>query len=106
MCCLLLVVFGLLDCATTVAGIAFCGAKEGNIFLVSVTETNLFVFAGIKLVAVVLTGVLFYNAGKFAGPVFGKLQVGRWLFQVSFCFSFLVSGYAVVNNVLVVAGFV
>ena len=99
----MLVFCGLIDCITTVVGIVWFGATEGNPLFAAVTETNLFAFSGIKVVAVVFIGVLFYKAGS-AGKIEGSgFQVGSRFLQVAYSLSLLTMLTVVTNNVLVVA---
>ena len=95
--------FGLLDCVTTVVGITVFGAKENNPLLASITETNLLAFSGIKLVAVIFTGVLFYNAGGLVKPGGSRLHIGRCFFQLTYSLSVIALAAAATNNIIVVA---
>jgi hypothetical protein len=98
----LLVFCGVIDCVTTVVGIAWFGATEGNPLFAAITQTNLVAFSGIKLAAAVFIGVLFYktgNGGKIEGSSF---QVGSRFLQVAYSLSLLTMLTVVTNNVLVV----
>ena len=59
-----LILMGSMDWLTTIIGIAYFGAVEGNPFLAEVTRTNLLAFTAIKLSTTVIIGVLFYKAEK------------------------------------------
>ena len=102
-CCLLLVVFGLLDCATTVFGVAFLGANETNVLLVSMTEKNLSLFVGVKLFAVVLVGFFFYQAGRLSKFAIEKRGIGSYVFGTTYSFSLLALVVVVSNNLMVMA---
>jgi hypothetical protein len=101
--CLLLVFCGLIDCATTVVGIVWFGATEGNPLFVALAETNLFAFGGIKLAVVVFVGVLFYKAGSVGKIEGSSFQVGSRFLQVAYSLSLLTMLTVVTNNVVVVA---
>ena len=101
--CLLLIFCGLLDCATTIVGIVWFGATEGNPLFATLAETNLFAFSGIKLVAAVFVGVLFYKAGSVGEIEGSSVQVGARFLQVAYSLSLLTMLTVVTNNVLVVA---
>jgi hypothetical protein len=55
---------GSMDWLTTIIGIAYFGAVEGNPFLADITRTNLLAFTAIKLSTTVIIGLLFYKAEK------------------------------------------
>ena len=59
-----LILIGSMDWLTTIIGIVYFGAVEGNPFLAEVTRTNLLAFTAIKLSTTVIIGVLFYKAEK------------------------------------------
>ena len=101
--CLLLVFCGLIDCITTVVGIVWFGAAEGNPLFAAVTETNLFAFGGIKLVAAVFVGVLFYKAGSIGKIEGSNFQIGNRFLQMAYSLSLLTMLIVVANNVMVVA---
>jgi hypothetical protein len=101
--CFLLVFCGLIDCATTVVGIVWFGATEGNPLFTAITKTNLFAFSGIKLAAAVFVGVLFYKAETFSKIEGSRFQVGSRFLQVAYSLSLLTMLTVVTNNVVVVA---
>jgi hypothetical protein len=59
-----LILMGSMDWLTTIIGITYFGAVEGNPFLADITRTNLLVFTAIKLTTTVMIGLLFYKAEK------------------------------------------
>jgi hypothetical protein len=101
--CLLLFFCGLIDCVTTVVGIVWFGATEGNLLFAAITETNLVAFSGIKLAAAVFVGVLFYKAGSVDKIEGRSFQVGSRFLQVAYSLSLLTMLTVVTNNVLVAA---
>jgi hypothetical protein len=60
--CTTLILVGTLDWITTVFGVLFFGATETNPLLANLTQTNVLLFSVIKLLAITLTGFLFYKA--------------------------------------------
>ena len=59
-----LVLAGCMDWLTTVIGIVYFGAVEGNPFLADLTRTSLPAFTAIKLSTTIIIGFLFYKADK------------------------------------------
>ena len=62
--CLSFVLMGSMDWLTTVIGIAYFGAVEGNPFLAEITRTSLPAFTAIKLSTTIIVALLFYKAEK------------------------------------------
>lgn len=62
--CLSFVLMGSMDWLTTIIGIVYFGAVEGNPFLAEITSTSLPAFTVIKLSTTVIVGLLFYKAEK------------------------------------------
>ena len=81
-----IILMGTLDWLITLVGIVFFGATETNPLLANLTQSNIFLFSGVKLTAVTLTGLLFYRAET-------KTQLTS---QISpFAKKFLNSGYII-----------
>ena len=76
---------GLLDWLTTVAGVLFCGASEVNPLLSGLAKSSLLVFSLVKLTAVTLVGFTFYK-----GASVSKTSVSGW----NFTKGFLYGGYS------------
>ncbi len=55
---------GSMDWLTTVIGIVYFGAVEGNPFLAEITRTSLPAFTVIKLSTTIIISLLFYKAEK------------------------------------------
>ena len=96
--CLTLVLFGLLDLATTLVGITCFGAVESNPLLSGITMASPLVFSIVKLLAIAAIGFMFYRAGSVAGGM------NRFI-QFSYLFSLVFMTYVVTNNVLILAKF-
>lgn len=96
---------GSLDWLTTVVGILYFGAVEGNPFLSALTETNLLAFTCVKLGTVFFVGFLFYKAEKLMRAENQDTHVAKWMHVVVkltciAALAFLV--FAVVNNIWIV----
>jgi hypothetical protein len=55
---------GSMDWLTTIIGIAYFGAVEGNPVLAEIARTSLPAFTAIKLFTTIIVGLLFYKAEK------------------------------------------
>jgi hypothetical protein len=55
---------GSMDWLTTVIGILYSGAVEGNPFIADVAKTSLLAFTAIKLSATMFAGLLFFVADR------------------------------------------
>jgi len=62
--CLSFVLMGSMDWLTTIIGIVYFGAVEGNPFLAEITRTSLPAFTAIKLSTTIIVALLFYKAEK------------------------------------------
>ena len=84
--CATLILVGMLDWLTTIAGVLFFGAVETNPLLANLTQTNMLLFSALKLLAITLTGLIFYKAET-------KTKIRS---QISpFARKFMHSGYAI-----------
>jgi hypothetical protein len=103
----LLVLMGSLDWLTTIVGIVFFGAVEGNPFLAGLAGTNLPAFTAIKLGTAVFVGFLFYQADKTLNRAENKSSKGvartRFVLKGAYLASAIFLAFAVLNNVLTVA---
>lgn len=101
-----LVTVGSLDWLTTVIGIAYFGAVEGNPFMAQLTSSNLPLYSLIKLVTTIVVGYIFYKAEKIlmsaenqSSRAFKFTRLGLRVTYVGATIALLV---AVINNVFVV----
>jgi len=98
---------GSMDWLTTIVGIVYFGAVEGNPFLAGLAQTNLPVFTAIKLGTAFFVGFLFYQAEKTLNRTEDKKSKGfarmRYLLIAAYLASLIFLLVAVVNNVLAVA---
>lgn len=84
--CTTLVLLGTVDWLTTIIGVVFFGATETNPLLAGLTQSNMLIFSAVKLLAVILTGFVFYKAET-------KTKISN---QVSpFAKKLVTSGYAI-----------
>ena len=98
---------GSLDWVTTMIGILYFGAVEGNPFLAGLASTNLPAFTAIKLGTAVFVGFLFYQADKTLYRTENKssknFMLTRYLLKGAYLASAIFLLFAVLNNILTVA---
>lgn len=102
----LLALMGSIDWLTTVIGIAYFGAIEGNPFIVTLASTNLVAFTVLKLGTAFLVAFLFYQVERIVreakdeenGKRKGRLRLLRGA-QLTALIALL---YAVLNNIAVI----
>ncbi len=103
----LLALIGSIDWLTTIVGIVYCGAVEGNPFIAGLAQTNLLAFSALKLGTAFTVGLMFYQGEKTLSRNKDRKSRGftrmRYILRGAYiaCFTFLVA--AVANNVLIVA---
>ena len=101
-----LILIGSMDWLTTIIGIAYFGAVEGNPFLASITQTSLLVFTLIKLSTTVMVGLLFYKAEKALLGTPDKstrsFKCARIILRVAYVVATVILLFAVLNNLIVV----
>lgn len=93
---------GSLDWLTTMIGILYFGAVEGNPFLSALTETNLLAFTAIKLGTVFFVGLLFYQAEKLTRAENQDSHVAKWMHLIlksAYIASLAFLVFAVLNNI-------
>ena len=103
---LALVLMGSMDWLTTVIGIAYFGAVEGNPFLADITRTSLPAFTAIKLFTTIFVGLLFYKAEKTLlrtqNQDTGSFRFARIMLRVAYITATAFLLIAVLNNLIVV----
>ncbi|MCW3997213.1 MAG: DUF5658 family protein [Candidatus Bathyarchaeota archaeon] len=97
---------GSLDWLTTVIGIAYFGAVEGNPFMAQLTSSNLLAYSLIKLATTIVVGYIFYKAEKIlmtadnqSSRAFKFTRIGLRATYVGATIALLA---AVINNIFVV----
>ncbi len=98
----LLVLMGSLDWLTTIVGILYFGAVEGNPFLSALTETNLLAFTAVKLGTVFFVGFLFYQAENLTRTENQNTPAAkctRLILRSAYVASLAFLVFAVVNNI-------
>ncbi len=98
----LLVLMGSLDWLTTVIGIRYFGAVEGNPFLSALTETNLLAFTAVKLGTVFFVGFLFYQAENLSKAENQDRNASKWIHLIlksAYIASVAFLVFAVLNNI-------
>jgi hypothetical protein len=97
---------GSMDWLTTIIGIVYFGAVEGNPFLADITGTSLPAFTAIKLSTTVIVGLLFYKAEKTLLRTQDKnhrsFRCARIILRVAYILAIVLLLLAVLNNLIVV----
>jgi len=96
---------GSMDWLTTIIGIVYFGAVEGNPFLADIVRTSLPAFTAIKLSTTLFIGLLFYNAEKMlqkSDKSTKSFRCARIVLRVGYIVAMALLLAAVVNNLLVV----
>ena len=105
--CLSFVLMGSMDWLTTIIGIVYFGAVEGNPFLAEITRTSLPAFTAIKLSTTVIVGLLFYKAEKTLLRTQDKnscsFRYTRIILRGTYIAATVFLLIAVLNNLIVVA---
>lgn len=103
----LLILMGSMDWLTTIVGIVYFGAVEGNPLIADLTRSNLVAFSALKLGAAFIIGFMFYQAEKTLNRNADRKSRGftrvRYVLRGAYiaCITFLIA--VVANNVLIVA---
>lgn len=101
-----LVTAGSLDWLTTVIGIAYFGAVEGNPLMAQFTSSNLFIYSIIKLLTTIIVGFIFYKAEKILNTVEEKnsqaFKLTRIGLRITYVCATIALFVAVINNIFVV----
>ena len=102
-----LVLIGSMDWLTTIIGIVYFGAVEGNPFLADITQSSLPVFTAIKLSTTIMIGLMFYTAEKTLLRTPDKntlsFKCARIILRAAYVVATALLVIAVINNLLVVA---
>ena len=97
---------GSMDWLTTIIGIVYFGAVEGNPFLADITRTSLPAFTAIKLSTTVMVALLFYTAEKTLLRTPDKnaqsFKCARMILRAAYIITTALLLIAVINNLLVV----
>jgi hypothetical protein len=102
-----LVLMGSMDWLTTIIGIVYFGAVEGNPFLADIVRTSLPAFTAIKLSTTVIVGLMFYKAEKTLLRTQDKsttsFRYARIMLRGAYIIATTLLLAAVLNNLFVVA---
>jgi hypothetical protein len=100
------ILMGSMDWLTTIIGIVYFGAVEGNPFLANITRTSLLAFTAIKLSTTIIVGLLFYKAEKTLLSAPDKnnrsFKCARVILRSAYVIATAFLLFAVLNNLLVV----
>ena len=88
---------GYLDWLTTIVGIAYFGAVEGNPMMAQLTQTNLVAFTAVKLTTALFIGLLAYQGERMLQRL--KDKTGKPFLRARLT---LRAGYAIVTTVFLV----
>lgn len=95
-----------MDWLTTIIGIGYFGAVEGNPFLADIARTSLPAFTAIKLFTTIMIGFLFYKAEKTLLRTQDKntqsFRCARIILRVAYIIATAILLVAVLNNLIVV----
>ena len=101
-----LILMGSMDWLTTIIGIVYFGAVEGNPFIADITQASLPVFTVIKLSTTVMVALLFYKAEKTLLGTPDKstrsFKFARIVLRAAYVVATVVLLFAVLNNLIVV----
>ena len=105
--CLSFILMGSMDWLTTIIGIVYFGAVEGNPFLAEIARTSLPAFTAIKLSTTIVVGLLFYKAEKILLRTQDKNSLSfrctRIILRGAYFSATVFLLIAVLNNLIVVA---
>jgi hypothetical protein len=100
------ILLGSMDWLTTIVGIAYFGAVEGNPFMADITRISLPVFTVIKLSTTIMVGLLFYKAEKTLLRTSDKntrsFKFTSLILKVAYIIAMVILLFAVLNNLIVV----
>lgn len=101
--CTTLVLIGTIDWLTTIVGVVFFGATETNPLLAGLTQSNLFIFSTVKLLAVALAGLVFYKAETKAKITNKVPPFAKNLLNSGYVISLFTLTAVVANNITTIA---
>jgi hypothetical protein len=105
--CLSFILMGSMDWLTTIIGIVYFGAIEGNPFLAEIARISLPAFTAIKLSTTIVVGLLFYKAEKILLRTQDKNSLSfrctRIILRGAYLTATVFLLIAVLNNLIVVA---
>ena len=104
--CLSLITAGSLDWLTTVIGITFFGAVEGNPVMAQLISSSLFLYSIIKILTTLVIGFTFYKAEKILFNVENKnsrvFRLTHAGVRTIYIFATVTLLFATLNNIFVV----
>lgn len=101
------ILMGSMDWLTTIIGIVYFGAVEGNPFLTDIVSSSLPAFTAIKLSTTIIVGLLFYTAEKALMRTPDKTSRSFRFVRITLRGAYIMATafllFAVLNNLAVVA---
>jgi hypothetical protein len=98
-----IILVGIVDWLTTVAGVLFFGATEINPLLSGLTKTSMILFSAIKLSAIVIAGFAFYKARVLSTTAHDWNFTRRFLYS-GYSVTLLALTAVVANNLMAITG--
>ena len=102
-----LFLMGSMDWLTTIIGIVYFGAVEGNPFLTNVVSSSLPAFTALKLSTTIIIAFLFHKADKILLKTHDKttrsFRYSRLMLRITYVIATAFLLFAVLNNLIVVA---
>lgn len=98
---------GYLDWLTTIIGIAYFGAVEGNPVMALLTGTNLVAFTAVKLITAIFVGLLAYQGERMLQRLKDKTSKSflraRIILRAGYIIAATILIVTILNNLVVVA---
>ncbi len=102
----ILIIMGLMDCATTAIGVLYAGAVEANPCLAGVVSTNIYLFVVLKIAATFLIGFTYMFAKKTLNGCSNKnsrpFKLSKHIINISYIGIFTFLSIVVINNFAVI----
>ncbi len=102
----ILIIMGLMDCATTVIGVSYTGAVEANPCLAGIVSTNIYLFVVLKISATFLIGGTYIFAKKTLYGCSNKnsrpVKLSNHIMNIAYMGIFAFLALVVVNNLAVI----
>jgi hypothetical protein len=99
-----IILVGLIDWLTTIAGVLFFGATEINPLLSGLTKTSMVLFSAIKLSAIVIAGFAFYKARALSTTAAHDWHFTRKFLYGGYSVALLALTAVVANNLVAITG--
>ena len=95
-----IIVLGVMDWLTTTTGVLFFGATEVNPVLSGLTKSSMLIFSAVKLIAVGVIGLVFYEASTISKPKLDGWHFPKKFLYGGYLLTVLALSVVVTNNML------